>query len=148
LATPAQAGIPTAGGGRGAVIVDNPVVPNDPQQLDTTSGLGNEPQPGRDIFAKHPQEEIKSDAQPKPDVPPEEKEVSKVLLSTEATTTAEESTTQTEAAETQGVPAADSKDGESKEQSETTSRFETSGPLEHDQAEAELARNELFGDAS
>ena len=27
-------------------------------------------------------------------------------------------------------------------------KFDTAGPLEHDQAEAEDARNELFGDAS
>lgn len=142
LATPTQASIPTAGGGRGAVVVENPVI--DDPQLDTTSGLGNQPQPGHDVFAKHPQEEIKSEAQPKVEVPAEDKEVSKVLLSTEGLTTQEEAPVQTETVEAESVVKEEPND----DGSETTSKLETAGPLEHDQAEAEAARNELFGDAA
>jgi hypothetical protein len=150
-------------GGRPEYILKGDAVNNVPEAKkegdhDTTSLLANVPQPGHDVFAEQPVKDINSQNRPPPPPEPkveEEKEVSKVVATPDphATQPPPEEKAKDggeEAKEEKADPAVHGEDkppvAEQKDEEKVTAPAQ--GPLQHDDAEAEMAREDLFPDAA
>lgn len=177
LATPqkssaAAAPLATIGGepdGRGAIVVEDNLgqAPNAPQaHAEETTVNPGKAEPGRDIFAPHPQIDIKSEnmAIPQPAVDDEPKAISSVgaASSSENLETHEEKTAETpggepsSAATGEHTPSSSSSSSdvslssgaaESAAPSPEVAKAKVQGPLDAEQAEADEVRQELFPDA-
>ncbi|TDL15831.1 hypothetical protein BD410DRAFT_732137, partial [Rickenella mellea] len=154
-------------GGRAPIVVhdDNAGKAQQAPDSESTKAIGNQPQPGHDIFAEQPVKEIKSAAEI-PDEPPtdvEEREVSTVMVNNAgqdtATTTSSSSSSSSTPPSTDIEKAHDDKKGENLSTEDTKTPAVDAenvghghaakvkeGPLQHDDAEAEAARNDLYPD--
>ena len=155
-------------GGRAPYVLKGDAVGNAAERKkddDTTSILANVPQPGHDIFAEQPVKDINSENRPVAPPPPkdEDKEVSKVVVApgSQITNPPDEGKGkdgEEAAKDAKGDPAVHGEDkaADVKDQSSTSSKDaeedkappQPQGPLPHDEAEAEMAREDLFPDAA
>ena len=166
---------PPVNQGHGAVPIGEPVkIQHPPADSDTTTLAFGQAEPGRDIFAGHPHDEIKSvekDNEPKPE-DKDEKAISSVNTNTESVTEAakvaepatestESSSTSSEASSSPTVESStaetsstESTSSSSESASSSTSADETpahahehAGPKVEEEAEADRVREALYPDA-
>lgn len=130
---------------------------------DTSTVAFGQAEPGRDVFAGHPHDEIKSvekDNRPKPDEEKAAKEISSVHGNTESATevqkaaeeatdaTSSESSSSTAESSTAESSLADSASSSAPTSAEATpAHNHAEGPKDQEEAEAERAREALFPDA-
>ncbi|KAH9963295.1 glycosyltransferase family 39 protein [Russula dissimulans] len=143
-------------GGLGAVVVEDQAA-NIPPEAEETEVNAEKAEPGRDIFARPPKEDIKSQNK---DVPPAAEENEPKAISTVGVSLSSEALQDEKASETpadtdnattaspNGAPPADSLVLTQSEvpQSEVP-KAKIQGPMDAEQAEADEVRQELFPDA-
>lgn len=141
--------------GRAAVVVEGEAVGKAPlpkEDGETTTGRGAVAEPGFNAFANaNDVKDIKSQAQlakeqeKRPEI---EKEISTVMADLEETTSKAEVTVAAEEVKGEGNIDANSRVDDVKEKPavEEPEANEPQGPLQHDEQEAEIARNDLFAD--
>ena len=159
-------------GGRAPVILKGDAIGEapDPKHIDTTTLLLNVPQPGHDVFAEKPVKDINSQDVPNAALPPppakdEDKEVSKVVVAPPEVQTTKPPVVEvgSEGSKEKGDadPAvhgedkpvgAGTEEADKKEEAvaaeEKPAVAVQQGPLEHDEAEAEKVREDLFPDVA
>ncbi|CDO78273.1 Glycosyltransferase Family 39 protein [Trametes cinnabarina] len=143
---------PPNAGGIGAVPIGEPVKLQQPEQADTTTiGIG-QAEPGRDIFADHPHNEIKSQVNEAPRVIEEEHKDKDVKTETSSATvepSAQSSSNNESASDgTSSEPSSSTVASNADSTERPDEHEQVKGPKDEEAAEADRVREALFPDAN